>query len=179
MLSIKIVLFCNTMYIFKACHLKYFGYFQCHPQSYIKNISPVNASEMCIPACWRSPNPPKITDWINSINKIAEMEELVYSAKEITSKFIKIWSCWHHFTTTTEYSQLMTWLVAGKICLEPEEDKATPNPLPLHPWGLLLIVPSPLCTRVCTIITIGESWFPHPNLVKDTFTGQGSCSWWA
>lgn len=68
----------------------------------------LNAAKMCSPILWKSSKPPTIADWIRHINKVAEMEELVHQAKDTPTKFMKIWSCWHHFQMTDEYSQLLS-----------------------------------------------------------------------
>lgn len=38
----------------------------------------INAAKQCIPLYWRNTNPPKISNWLKRIEKIAEMEDFIF-----------------------------------------------------------------------------------------------------
>lgn len=70
----------------------------------------INAARMCLPTHWRSAAPPFIPEWLNRINCIAEMEELIYTALDNISKFTATWETWISFKSSQSYQDLKTAL---------------------------------------------------------------------
>lgn len=67
----------------------------------------INVAEMCVPRHWGSPNIPTISEWFKQINRIAEMEELAFIARDSPAQYSKTWAWWNHFRTTKRYLTLM------------------------------------------------------------------------
>lgn len=67
----------------------------------------VNAASMCVPASWRSVEPPKIVDWLCRVNEVAEKGKAYYYCTWDT-KYTKTWARWHHFTKSAQFTQLTT-----------------------------------------------------------------------
>lgn len=66
----------------------------------------VNAARLCIP--WYYTHMPSIQEWFAQINKIEEMEELIYTSQDWLQKCMTIWSCWSHLKTTEEYRNYLS-----------------------------------------------------------------------
>lgn len=67
----------------------------------------INAAKLYIPLHWGSPRFPTVPEWLNRIDKIPEVEELIHIARDSPSKFSQIWACWTHFCSTERYLTLM------------------------------------------------------------------------
>lgn len=48
----------------------------------------VNAARMCVPVQWRSNQVPTIAEWFSYLDKIASMEELVYTTEDRMHKYM-------------------------------------------------------------------------------------------
>lgn len=66
----------------------------------------INAAKLCIPRHWRSTTPPNIKEWLLTIDKIAEMEELIHISNDDLHKYHTTWDDWHSFKLSTEYARL-------------------------------------------------------------------------
>lgn len=77
------------------------------------------------------------------------MEDLIYQARETTSKFGKTWACWRHFKETTEYAKLLRNQTlnsgrcpASRYQKEPRGLGLVPGPLRLHIPALNMLATS-------------------------------------
>lgn len=57
----------------------------------------INAANLCVPVYWRSITPPTVTEWLQWVDKTADMEKLIHQAKDNPTKFSDTWACWTHF----------------------------------------------------------------------------------
>lgn len=57
----------------------------------------INAANQCIPVHWRSTSPPTITEWIQRVDRTAEMESLKHQSRVQPTKYWETWACWSHF----------------------------------------------------------------------------------
>lgn len=80
------------------------------PQSAYKRsliLHLINAAKFCIPIHWKDNTHPSISEWLQRIEKIADMEDLVHQTRETLKKFQKTWACWLHFTESVEFRNLL------------------------------------------------------------------------
>lgn len=70
-------------------------------------IHMVNAARMCVPMHWRSASPPTMVEWVHRINRIVEMEELIYTSLDKISTFTATWEAWTSFRTSQSYQELI------------------------------------------------------------------------
>lgn len=61
----------------------------------------INAANLCIPVHWRNTSPPPtILEWIQRVDRIAEMENLIHQSSDTPSKYVNIWAGWSHFKSS-------------------------------------------------------------------------------
>ena len=93
--------FCPAQYLLHFSKISKGGYFKSVAMHMI------NAARMCIPVHWRSTSPPSMAEWASRINRVAEMEELIYTASDNISKFTAIWNTWTTFKNSQSYKDLL------------------------------------------------------------------------
>lgn len=99
-----------TMYTLDLSAAQFLLHHTTLPQSiYRKSLALhlINTAKQCVPLFWRKINPPKISDWLKRIDKIAEMEDLIHQANDNPIKFSKTWACWLHFRESSEFQTLL------------------------------------------------------------------------
>lgn len=57
----------------------------------------LDAAKACIPLCWRSPLPPTISMWLERVEEIRKMEDLILTAQHRQETFSKTWQLWTMF----------------------------------------------------------------------------------
>ena len=67
----------------------------------------VNAAKACIPSNWKKVQPPSIREWVNRVEEIRRMEELIAISQNRKGKYKKIWDVWGQFIVSEEGKQLI------------------------------------------------------------------------
>lgn len=62
----------------------------------------LNAAKACIPLYWKSQTPPTIANWIQRVEDISRLEDLVLSARHQQEKYDKTLAMWKHFILSPE-----------------------------------------------------------------------------
>lgn len=60
----------------------------------------INAARQCLPQHWRSQNGTSLMDWRTKVLRIAEIERLIYAARDRISKYIATWASWVEYDTS-------------------------------------------------------------------------------
>lgn len=60
----------------------------------------INAARMCIQTHWKSTSSTTIGEWLKRLDKVCELEELIYTTQDKYEKFYETWACWLHFRET-------------------------------------------------------------------------------
>lgn len=68
----------------------------------------VNAARVCIPPTWKSPVPPSGCMWIQRVNILYRMEELVAIKEERIDAHREIWQQWVLFQSSLQYKILLS-----------------------------------------------------------------------
>lgn len=69
----------------------------------------INAAKQCIPVHWNSKKIPTLKEWFIRIQKVAEMEKLIHTARDSPTKFSRKWACWTHYQTLPEYQDILNY----------------------------------------------------------------------
>lgn len=62
----------------------------------------LNAAKSCIPLQWKSQTPPTVASWIQRVEDISKMEDLVLNARHQQEKYNETWALWHQFILSPE-----------------------------------------------------------------------------
>lgn len=62
----------------------------------------LNAAKACIALYWKSQTPPTVANWIQRVEDISRLEDLVLSARHQQEKYDKTWAMWKHFILSPE-----------------------------------------------------------------------------
>ena len=67
----------------------------------------LNAAKALIPIFWKTTKVPTITQWLEKVSEIREMEDTLTQASDNVDKFHETWSPWFEFRFSKAYEALM------------------------------------------------------------------------
>lgn len=106
----------------------------------------INAAKACIPALWKSPDPPSIAAWLARVKETNRMKELTASLHDRLDKYRNTWFHWFKFVDSQDYikatigSPPPPWTIPLDAC-GPRSDCGCHPPYPPCPFYLRLSPP--------------------------------------
>lgn len=67
----------------------------------------LTAAKTLILLHWKTTHPPSVKDWLDRVQYLYRMEEILAMKKENSENFIKIWQPWLLFSYSSEYQTLL------------------------------------------------------------------------
>ena len=67
----------------------------------------LNAARACIPGLWKQTRAPSIKMWLNRVENLNRMEDLVWTSRQKRRVYLETWAEWNIFRYSEEGKALM------------------------------------------------------------------------